>query len=146
MAMAFNLYFLTLCVSLVQSFLTSISIADNNHAVVPLETICNSTLHPSYCKFVLANQNGSIYNYCRISIRKSISQSRKFLNMIYSYLQNPSSFSQPTIRALEDCQFLVELNFEYLSNTHDTIDKAGDVLPTSQADNVHTLLSAVLTN
>ncbi|KAL2954038.1 hypothetical protein AAZX31_19G199300 [Glycine max] len=145
--MAFNsLYFLILCVSLVLSFLTSISIADNNHEAVPPETICYSTLDPSYCKSVLANQNGSIYDYCRISVRKSLSQSRKFLNNMYSYLQHPSSYSQPTIRALEDCQFLAELNFEYLSTTRGTVDKASDVLPTSQASDVHTLLSAVLTN
>ena len=136
--MAFNsLYFLMLCVSLVLSFLTSISIADNNHAVVPPETICYSTLDPSYCKSVLANQYGSIYDYCRISVRKSLSQSRKFLNNMYSYLQNPSSYSQSTIRALEDCQFLAELNLEYLSTTHDTVDKASAVLPTSQAEDVH---------
>ncbi|KAK7396907.1 hypothetical protein VNO78_18070 [Psophocarpus tetragonolobus] len=148
MAMAFNnLHVLTLFVSLVLSFLTtSISLADNNHAIVPTETICYSALNPSYCKFVLANQNGSLYDYCRISVRKSLSQSRKFMNKMYSYLQNPSSLSQPTIRALEDCQFLSELNFEYLSTTQDTVDKASDVLPTSQADDVHTLLSAVLTN
>ncbi|KAG4928615.1 hypothetical protein JHK85_055101 [Glycine max] len=145
--MAFNsLYFRILCVSLVLSFLTSISIADNNHEAVPPETICYSTLDPSYCKSVLANQNGSIYDYCRISVRKSLSQSRKFLNNMYSYLQHPSSYSQPTIRALEDCQFLAELNFEYLSTTRGTVDKASDVLPTSQASDVHTLLSAVLTN
>lgn len=147
MAMAFNsLYALTLSVSLLLSFFTSISIADNSHAVVPPETLCHSTLDPSYCKFVLANQNGSIYDYCQISVRKSLSQSRKFLNAMYSYLQNPSSLSQPTILALQDCQLLSELNFEYLSKTLDTVDKAKDVLPTSQEDDVHTLLSAVLTN
>ncbi|KAK7284628.1 hypothetical protein RJT34_19378 [Clitoria ternatea] len=143
-----NLLVLALYVSLVLSFIASISVADhnNNHAVVPPETICYSTLDPSYCKYVLANQKGSIYDYCRSSVRKSLSQSRKFLNVMYSYLQSPSSLSQPTIRALQDCQLLAELNFEYLSNTHDTVDKAGDVLPTSEADDVHTLLSAVLTN
>lgn len=147
MAMAFNSFYArTLSVFLLLSFFTSISIADNSHAVVPPETVCHSTLDPSYCKFILASQNGSIYDYCHISVRKSLSQSRKFLNTMYSYLQNPSSLSQPTILALEDCQLLSELNFEYLSTTLDTVDKANVVLPTSQADDVHTLLSAVLTN
>jgi len=145
--MAFNSFYArTLCVSLLLSFFTSISIADNSHAVVPPETVCHYTLDPSYCKFILANQNGSIYDYCQISVRKSLSQSRKFLNTMYSYLQNPSSLSHPTILALEDCQFLSELNFEYLSTTLDTVDEPNVVLPTSQADDVHTLLSAVLTN
>nr|KYP50989.1 putative pectinesterase/pectinesterase inhibitor 7 [Cajanus cajan] len=128
--------------------LASISIAENNHAAVPPETICQSTMDPTYCKSEFANLNGSynIYDYCRISVRYSLSQSRKFLNTMYSYLQNPSSFSQPTVRALQDCQFLAELNVDYLLTIHDTVDKAGDVLPTSQEEDVHTLLSAVLTN
>ena len=145
--MAFkNLYALTLCVSLVLSFFASLSIADNHAAYVPPETFCDSTIDPSYCKTVLANQHGSVYDYCRISVRKSLSQSRKFLNLVYSYLQGSYSFSQPTIRALEDCQFLAEQNFEFLSNILDTVQNAGDVLPTPQADDVHTLLSAILTN
>ncbi|MED6171913.1 hypothetical protein PIB30_045309 [Stylosanthes scabra] len=104
-------------------------------------------MDPSYCKTVLANQHGSIYDYCRVSVRKSLSQSRKFLNAVNSYLQKgPNSYSQLTIRALQDCKFLAEQNFEFLSNTLDTVDKAGDVLPTGEADDYHTLLSAVLTN
>ena len=54
--------------------------------------------------------------------------------------------SLPTIRALEDCQFLAELNFEYLSNALDAVDKVSNVLPTNQAEDQQTLLSAVLTN
>ncbi|KAG5055891.1 hypothetical protein JHK85_008401 [Glycine max] len=145
--MAFkNLSVLTLCVSIVLSFFAPNSIAANNRAVVPPETICNSTVNPSFCKTVLANQNGSIVDYGRISVRKSLSQSRKFLNSVNSLLQDRSSLSLPTIRALEDCQFLAELNFEYLTNALDTVDKASDVLPTAQAEDQQTLLSAVLTN
>ena len=103
-------------------------------------------VNPSFCKTVLANQNGSIVDYGRISVRKSLSQSRKFLNSVNSLLQDRSSLSLPTIRALEDCQFLAELNFEYLTNALDTVDKASDVLPTAQAEDQQTLLSAVLTN
>ncbi|KAG4928616.1 hypothetical protein JHK82_054298 [Glycine max] len=145
--MAFkNLSALTLCVSLVLPFLTPISIAANNRAVVPPETICNSTVNPSFCKTVLVNQNGSIVDYGRISVRKSLSQSRKFLNSVNSFLQGKSTLSLPTIRALEDCQFLAELNFEYLSNALDAVDKVSNVLPTNQAEDQQTLLSAVLTN
>ncbi|KAK7337478.1 hypothetical protein VNO77_18054 [Canavalia gladiata] len=147
--MAFkNLSVLTLCVFLLLSTLASLSIADNNNTapIIPPETVCHSTKDPSFCKTVLANQNGSVLDYGRISARKSLSQSRKFLNLVNSYLQDTSSLSLPTIRALEDCQFLAELIFEYLSNIHDIVDQYSNVLPTSQAEDLHTMLSAVLTN
>ncbi|KAL4370443.1 probable pectinesterase/pectinesterase inhibitor 41 [Arachis duranensis] len=130
------------------SLFASLSIAAyKNGAYVPTETVCNSTMYPSYCKSVLANQNGNIYDYCRVSVKKSLSQSRKFLNAVNSYLQQGgNSYSQTTIRALQDCKFLAELNLEFLSNTLDTVQKAGDVLPAGEADDYHTVLSAVLTN
>ncbi|KAJ1402379.1 Pectinesterase, catalytic [Sesbania bispinosa] len=127
--------------------LAPLSIANAaSSSVVPPETICGSTVDPAYCKTVLANQNGNIYDYGRISIRKSMSQSRKFMNLVDSYLQGSSSLSQSTVRALQDCKFLAELSFEYLSNTYATTNQASDVLPTSQADDFETILSAVLTN
>ncbi|OIV89793.1 hypothetical protein TanjilG_31179 [Lupinus angustifolius] len=125
----------------------SLSIANNYAAsIVSPQTICNYTLYPSYCQTVLANQNGTTFDYCNISIRKSLSQSRNFLNLVYSYYKGFSSFSQITVRALEDCQFLSELNFEYLSNTYDVIEKSSNVLTTSQVEDFHTFLSATLTN
>lgn len=146
--MAFkNLSLLTLCVSLVLSSLSPISIASNNKGdVVPPETLCRSTLYPSYCKTLLANQNGTIFDYGRISVRKSLSQSRKFLNLVNSFLQDRSSLSLPTTRALEDCQFLAEQNFEYLSNALDNVDKVSDDLPTTEGEDQQTMLSAALTN
>jgi len=146
--MAFkNLSLLTLCVSLLLSFLSPISVAANNKSdVVPAETFCQSTVDPSYCKSVLANQNGTVFDYGRISVRKSLSQSRKFLNLVNSFLQDTSSLSLPTIRALEDCQFLAEQNFEYLSNALDNVDNASGDLPTAQAEDQQTMLSAALTN
>jgi pectinesterase len=113
---------------------------------VPQETICKFTVDPTYCKTVLANQNGNIYDYGHISIRKSLSQTSKFMNSMNSYLQGSSSFSQSTIRALEDCRFLADLNFEYLSYTHATTNQSNNVLPTSQAEDFETFLSAVLAN
>ncbi|KAE9598236.1 hypothetical protein Lal_00004199 [Lupinus albus] len=142
-----NLTILAFQVSLLLSFLSSLSIANNYaESIVPIETICNYTLYPSYCQTILANQNGTTFEYCNISIRKSLSRSRMFLNLVYSYFQGLSSFSQITIRALEDCQFLSELNYEYLSNTYNVIEKSGNVLTTSQIEDFHTFLSAILTN
>lgn len=65
---------------------------------VPPETICGSTVNPTYCKNVFANQNGNIYDYGKISIQKSLSQSRKFMNSIDSQLQGGSSLSSPSAK------------------------------------------------
>lgn len=143
-----NLSFLTLGVSMILSILSSSSsIGAATPPIVPPETVCRSAANPSFCKTLLANQNGTVFDYGRFTVTKSLSQSRKFLNLVDSHLQDASSFSQPTIRALEDCSFLAELNFEFLSNALNTASyKASDVLPSSQAEEMHTLLSAVLTN
>jgi len=136
-----------ICFYLSLSILASLplsSVADNSK--VPPQTICESTVNPPFCKTLLANQNGTVIDYGRFSIRKSLSQSRKFLNLVLSYLQNKSSLSQSTISALKDCQFLAQQNFEFLANTHQTANKTSNVLPISQGEEFQTLLSAVLTN
>lgn len=123
-------------------------IADNDPltSIVSPDTICSSTMDPSFCKNVLGTQVGNVFDYGRISLRKSLSQSRKFLNSVDSYLKSPSSLSQPTIRALEDCRFLAEQNFEFLSNNLDTVNKVSDLLSSSKAEDLQTLFSAILTN
>ncbi|XP_057425095.1 pectinesterase-like [Lotus japonicus] len=140
---------LTFFISYLFSFLVlELALADGGSlpSTIPPETICQSTGDPAYCKNVLANQNGNIFDYGRISIRKSMSQSRNFLNLVDSYLQGSSSLSQSTVRALEDCKFLADLSSEYLSNTYTTTNQASGVLPDSQAEDFKTFLSAVLTN
>ncbi|XP_058748405.1 probable pectinesterase/pectinesterase inhibitor 20 isoform X2 [Vicia villosa] len=129
---------------LLSMFLIFVSLCIAN--AVPPETICNSIVNPTYCKTVIGNQNGNIYDYGRISIQKSLSQSHKFINLLDSYLQGSSSLTQSTIHALEDCRFLASLSFEYLSNTYATTNTYSNVLPTSQAEDFETFLSAVLTN
>ncbi|KAE9593800.1 putative pectinesterase [Lupinus albus] len=142
-----NTLIATLCVLFLLSIFASLSIADNYAKPIPPETICQSTTHPSYCKTMLSNQNGTIFDYGRISVRKSLSHSLKFFNLLDTYLHDKSSLSKPTINALEDCRFLAELNFDYLSNTYDNVDKGNDNnLSNSQTEDLQTLLSAVLTN
>lgn len=138
----------SLCYMLSFSLLASFSIADaSSSSIVPPETICGSTVHPTYCsKTVLANQNGNVFDYGRVSFQKSLSQTRKFLKLVGSYLQGSLSLSQYTISALEDCRYLAEQNFEYLSNIYATTSQASGVLPTSQAEDFKNYLSAVLTN
>ncbi|XP_025634550.1 pectinesterase [Arachis hypogaea] len=124
--------------------MTSLSLADDH------ESICQSTIDPSYCKNMLANQNGNIFDYGRFSFQKSISQTQKFLNQVNSYLQNTHTLSQSTIWALQDCTFLSQQSLEYLSNTFTTINQTSNnnnnLLPSSQAEDFQTFLSGVLTN
>ncbi|OIW12975.1 hypothetical protein TanjilG_15424 [Lupinus angustifolius] len=109
-------------------------------------TICKSTPDPSYCKSVLPTQNGSVYDYGRISVKKSISEATKFLNLVNIYLQKSSTISTPEIRALQDCKSLAELNLDFLSSSFQTVNKTSSFLQSSQADDIQTLLSAILTN
>jgi len=145
-----NISVLVFSLSYVISFsvLASFSIADtSSSSIVPPETICGSTVDPTYCsKTVLANQNGNVFDYGVISFQQSLSQTRKFYSLVDSYLQGSSSLSQYTIGAIEDCRYLAEQNFEYLSNIYATTSQARSVLPTSQAEDFETYLSAVLTN
>lgn len=110
-------------------------------------TACSSTPDPSYCKSVLPSiQRGNVYDYGRLSVSKSLSQARKFLTLVNKYLQRRSTLSTAAIRALQDCQILGELNYDFLSNSFQTVNKTTRFLPTLQADDIQTLLSAILTN
>ncbi|TKY52504.1 pectinesterase/pectinesterase inhibitor 41 [Spatholobus suberectus] len=109
-------------------------------------TICKSTPDPSYCNSVFPPQNGNVYYYGRFSVRKSLSQATNFLNLVNKYLQRRSSLSTSAIHALEDCQTLGELNVDFLSSSFQTVNKTTRLLPISQADDIQTLLSAILTN
>ncbi|KAK6937353.1 Pectinesterase inhibitor domain [Dillenia turbinata] len=113
---------------------------------VSSRSLCKSTQNPSFCTTVLpSNQNGNVYYYGRYSIRQALSASRKFLNLVQKYLRNPKTLSTPAVRALQDCEFLAQLNMEYLTTYYATFN-TNTTLPTSQADNVQTFLSAILTN
>ncbi|KAI9082591.1 hypothetical protein K1719_035460 [Acacia pycnantha] len=114
---------------------------------VPSDTICNITLDdPSYCRVVLPRQDAQVHDSGRFSIQKSLSQTRKLSNFAKSYLVNHSTLSQGTIRAIHDCIFLSELNVEYLSKSNEIVMKAPETLSTSQVDDAHSWLSAILTN
>ncbi|KAK7269670.1 hypothetical protein RIF29_22404 [Crotalaria pallida] len=109
-------------------------------------TVCKSTPDPNYCKSVLPPQNGNVYDYGRISVKKSISQATKFLNLVNKYLQKSSTLSISAVRALQDCKTLCELNLDFLTSSFQTVNKTTSFLQTSQADDIQTLLSAILTN
>ncbi|GFZ07181.1 plant invertase/pectin methylesterase inhibitor superfamily [Actinidia rufa] len=110
------------------------------------EGICNSTPFPSFCKSLLPNNNSAtVYDYGRFSIHRSLATTQNFLSLIDGYLKLKNTLPQTTVRALEDCQFLIGLNLDFLSNTIRTIDSTS-TLQSSKADDMHTLLSAILTN
>ncbi|WMV47645.1 hypothetical protein MTR67_041030 [Solanum verrucosum] len=118
---------------------------------VPPSVICKSTPYPSFCKsFVLPPSespvNESVYSYGRKSVRKSLSSASKFLSLIEKYLRQSKQLTITAVRALEDCRFLAGLNKDYLSNSLKTVNATSNVLPVLQADDVQTLLSAILTN
>ncbi|CAL5330152.1 unnamed protein product [Camellia sinensis] len=110
------------------------------------DTICDSTPFPFFCKSLLPNnQSSTIYDYGRFSIHHSLERTSNFLSLVNGFLRLKYGLSQPTIRALEDCQFLIGLNIDFLSSTIQSIGST-NILQSSQAEDTHTLLSAIMTN
>lgn len=102
-------------------------------------TICDQTLYPSFCRTTLPPlYSGSIHDQALFFLHQSLSSTTTFLNLISSFLTQHS-----TLRALQDCHNLVELNNDFLSNT---IQNIQNTLSISQVYDLQTLLSAVLTN
>uniref|UniRef100_A0A7N0SZF2 Pectinesterase n=1 Tax=Kalanchoe fedtschenkoi TaxID=63787 RepID=A0A7N0SZF2_KALFE len=132
-------FILAFCTSMVSSAATASSAA----------AICKSTPDPAYCKTLLprtSNSSANIYDYGRFSVRKSISQARKFSSIINKYLARKSQLSTPAVRALEDCKYLADLNLDFLTSTFSTVSSTSRTLPSLKAEDVQTLLSAILTN
>ncbi|KAK9282344.1 hypothetical protein L1049_005261 [Liquidambar formosana] len=67
-------------------------------------------------------------------------------NKSKSSLQAWPGLSQTAITALEDCQLLAGLNMDFLLSSFETVNTTSQTLPSTQADDVQTLLSAILTN
>lgn len=116
-------------------------------------TICKTTPDPKYCKSVFPHSQGNVQQYGRFSIRKSLSQSRKFIRTIDRYLKRNAHLAQPAVtRALQDCRFLAGLTMDYLLTSFETVNDtsakpfSSQTLSFPKADDVQTLLSAALTN
>ena len=117
----------------------------NPTRLVSPETICESTPHPHYCKTLLPNQTANVYDHCRYSVRKSLSQSHKFLRMVDNHLKRKSTLTKLAIQALKDCRHLAGLNKDFLLSTLQTVN-ASKTLSRRKTEHIHTLLSAILTN
>ncbi|XP_008219291.1 PREDICTED: probable pectinesterase/pectinesterase inhibitor 20 [Prunus mume] len=128
-------------------FLSSPSLADVPlDTPLPPETICKSTPHPSYCISVLPHKNANVYDFGRFSVQHALSQSHKLFDSIENHLQLGLVLPQLAIQALEDCKLLTLLNIDFLSSSLETVNKTSGVLASLDADDVQTLLSAILTN
>ncbi|XP_017240071.2 pectinesterase [Daucus carota subsp. sativus] len=111
-------------------------------------SICDSTPYPSSCiSSVPTNYNTTntnVYNFCQFSIRKSMSNARKFKLLLEKYLRSSSELTPGAIRALEDCHLLADLNMDFLTSSLQSVSTRD--LSSSKAEEVETLLSSILTN
>lgn len=115
-------------------------------ACLSTDTICSTTLYPSFCKSILPpNNSTSIHENSRFFIQKSISSSQDFLLLLDNYLKHHKNLPKYTTHALEDCKHLTIRNLDFLSEISQTI-RSTNQLHSSIAQDVHTLLSAVVTN
>lgn len=119
-----------------------------SHASLSSDEICSNTPFPNLCKSLLPQNNSiDIYDSGRLSIQLSLSTTSQILNSINGFL-NPIDLLLPksTSSALQDCQFLLGLNVDLLSNVAALTKKPKDFLENTEADDVVTWLSATITN
>ncbi|KAM0829064.1 hypothetical protein ACQ4PT_067113 [Festuca glaucescens] len=113
---------------------------------VPPSTACNETTDPTFCRTVLpANGTNNLYTYGRFSAAKSLTNANRFLGLVNRYLARGSGLSAGAVAALQDCQLLSGLNIDFLSAAGATLNTTNTLLD-PQAEDVQTLLSAILTN
>ncbi|KAL3531495.1 hypothetical protein ACH5RR_010817 [Cinchona calisaya] len=119
-----------------------------NSGLISSSNICRSTPDPSFCKSILPinKSSGNVYDYGRFSVEKSLSAARKSLSLIEKYLTKSKYLTITAIRALEDCKFLAECNMDFLLSAFKVVNGTSKTLPTLEAEDVQTLLSAILTN
>jgi pectinesterase len=142
-------FFLTFSYFILLPLFATLSFADSNsNSTTPVSqgAICKSTPDPSFCKTVLPNHSANVYDYGRYSVRKSLSQSRKFLTMVDNYLDHNSTLTKSAIQALEDCRLLAGLNMDFLLSSFQTVNKTSKTLSGAKAEEIQSLLSAILTN
>ncbi|GAB2281731.1 Probable pectinesterase/pectinesterase inhibitor 41 [Dionaea muscipula] len=159
--MPFNHSLLPLSISLILLFLLLIhssfstvaadttSPSPSPDAPVNASAFCNSTLYPGFCKSVLKNENktsANVYEYGRFSVRRSLSEARRFLKLVNWYLTHRNKLTVSAVGALQDCQLLAQLNMDFLSASFQTVNGTSKTLGTFEADDVQSMMSAILTN
>jgi len=111
---------------------------------------CKSTLYPKLCRSILSTIRSSPsdpYRYGKFSVKQSHKQARKMSSAIDSYLSQKrrSSMGHAEVGALDDCRHLSQLNVEYLVSISAGL-KSAKSLNNEVGEQVHTLLSAIVTN
>ncbi|CAO2141367.1 unnamed protein product [Urochloa humidicola] len=113
---------------------------------VDASDVCDDTTDPSFCRSMLQPRGkGDLYTYGRFSVSESLAGARKFAALVDRYLARHRRLSKCAVAALRDCQLMAELNVDFLSDAGAAIQST-DTLLDAQADDVHTLLSAIVTN
>ncbi|CAN6803411.1 unnamed protein product [Brassica oleracea var. botrytis] len=142
-----KLLLITLFLSLQTLFIASQILTSSSNSS---SSICKTTPDPKFCKSVFPQTSqGDVRDYGRFSLRKSLTQSRKFTRTIDKYLKrNKGLLSHPAVGALQDCRDLASLTTDYLTTSFETVNvtASSKTLSFSKADDIQTLLSAALTN
>ncbi|KAK0601778.1 hypothetical protein LWI29_027331 [Acer saccharum] len=134
------------CLLLIFFFSPSLAIIDTP------QLVCNLTPFPLMCTSILSQAKpGTLHDYGRFCMHQSLLDAIQSLSLIEHYLQLPSTSYLTTIRALEDCRSLASLNIDFLTQTFSAMNSSTDTSSTSnldsyQADDLETLLSAIITN
>jgi pectinesterase len=133
------------------SLLVAAARSDTAATPVTPSTACNETTDPNFCRTVLpSNGTSNLYTYGRFSVAKSLANANKFLGLVNRYLSRGGGggrLSSGAVAALQDCQLLSGLNIDFLSAAGATLNtSANSTLLDPQAEDVQTLLSAILTN
>uniref|UniRef100_A0A0E0L1J3 Pectinesterase n=1 Tax=Oryza punctata TaxID=4537 RepID=A0A0E0L1J3_ORYPU len=139
-----------MCALLLLSLIMAMSVAADDDAppsaAVSPTTACNDTTDPTFCRTVLPPGGSSdLYTYGRFSVARSLDTARRFAGLVDRYLSRHRGLSPAAVGALRDCQLMSELNVDFLAAAGATL-RSTDTLLDPQADDVHTLLSAILTN
>jgi pectinesterase len=125
-----------------------LSLSDDAPPSTPVSpsTACNATTDPTFCRTVLPPHGTSdLYTYGRFSVAMSLASANKFVGLVDRYLSRHRHLSRSAVGALQDCKLLAGFNVDFLSATGAAL-KSTETLLDPQADDVHTLLSAILTN
>lgn len=142
-----KLLLITLFLSLQTLFIASQILTSSSNSS---SSICKTTPDPKFCKSVFPQTSqGDVRDYGRFSLRKSLTQSRKFTRTIDKYLKrNKGLLSHSAVGALQDCRDLASLTTDYLTTSFETVNvtTSSKTLSFSRADDIQTLLSAALTN
>lgn len=142
-----KLLLITLFLSLQTLFIASQILTSSSNSS---SSICKTTPDPKFCKSVFPQTSqGDVRDYGRFSLRKSLTQSRKFTRTIDKYLKrNKGLLSHSAVGALQDCRDLASLTTDYLTTSFETVNvtASSKTLSFSKADDIQTLLSAALTN